>query len=610
MKKFACAWAALALLLLFAACEQGDQEPPGRVKDLTFVTDLKAVSYDGTLHFTTERFPAKTFALAWTAPGDNGYKGKAAMYDLRWITEQAVAEYGLDPNDPCDRDSDHLYQMQDEPFPQKAGKPEIVNLIFQGLERGRTYHFCLWTLDEIGQVSKPAHLKVQIPFLGITLRAYADQPGLGDVAENLADFSGDGHPDLALASPTRGKVLVYFGRPQNEIYYTQDIFEQEQRRVGSFDPSLVINGDSVSQFGTALASIHDLDLDGRADLAVSAPETSAGRVYIFAYENKIPIDSSEAWAVMDGEASGDKLGTVLAACHDLNGDGYADFAVSAKPAGKAYLVMGGNVGTSLGPVPKSGLIAAAASVVISSNPASGFGSSIACGNDFNGDGIPDLVIGAESADNGSGQQTGAAYVFFGGATGVNQFSHLNARNSALTIDLTAAGKADMVIYGENDGDKFGQSMCKLGDVVGRTLADGTRDFAVGAPGNGTGKIYIFYGGPSGNLQLNALSSPTSADASQADLFIAGKAGEIIGGMVRGKADLNGDGHHDLATSNGLGDVRIYYLVPGLPVSSLNSRVFHAAGPITGFALVPDFDRDSLADVLLGAGGLGVGYLLK
>ena len=611
MKSSSLAWVALGLLFLFPACEQGDQERPGRVNDLTFVTDLKAVSYDGKLHFTTERFPAKTFALAWTAPGDNGDQGTAAMYDLRWITEQAVAEYGLNPDDPCDRDSDHLYQMRGEPFPGEAGQPEIVNLIYHGLERGRTYHFCLWTLDEIGQVSKPAHIKAQIPFLGITLRAYADnQPGLGEVAENLSDFSGDGYLDVALASPARGKVLIYFGRPENEIYYTEKLMDQEQKRVGSFDPSLIINGDSVARFGAALASIHDLDYDGKADLAVAAPETSAGRVYIFANQSKIPIDSSEAWATMDGEAPGDRLGTVLADCHDLNGDGYADFAVSAPPAGKVYLVMGGNVGYPIGPVPASGSIAAAASAVIISTPASGFGSSIACGNDFNGDGVPDLVIGAPGADNGSGQKTGAAYVFFGGQTGVNKFSNLNARNLAMSIDLTGAGQADMVIYGETDGDKFGQSLSKLGDVVGRTLADGTRDFTVGAPGNGTGKIYVFYGGPSGKLQLNTIASPQTAIASQADMTIAGSAGELVGQMVRGKADLNGDGHCDLAASNGLGDVRIYYLVPGVAGSALKTRVFHAAAPIDSFALLPDFDRDSLADVLLGVGGLGVGYLLK
>jgi uncharacterized protein (TIGR03437 family) len=110
-----------------------------------------------------------------------------------------------------------------------------------------------------------------------------------------------------------------------------------------------------------------------------------------------------------------------------------------------------------------------------------FGSSIAIG-DLNGDGLPDLAIGATDVNDG-GLNSGQVYIFFG------------RKSMEGTIDL-ADGAADVTLIGEAAEDSFGESLA-IGDING----DGKNDLIVGAPlaDNGdvpdAGKVY----GVSGNL---------------------------------------------------------------------------------------------------------------
>jgi hypothetical protein len=604
------AWSS-AVLLLAVACGEGDRIRPGQIKDLTFFTDPKAIAFNGNFSLGPERPIAKTMAFAWTATGENEDKGIAALYDMRYITETEIAAYNLNENALCDINNLYMHKVIGESFPQSPGSPEAMNLIPLGLERGRTYHFCLWAVDEIGQYGNPASAVFQIPFLGIALRSVNDSvAGLGQVVSNINDFNGDGIIDVSVASPSASSALVWFGRTDNMIFYNKFFYNTQITLVGRLNPDLVFTGDAGAGFGNAVSGVGDIDKDGIAELLVSAPTSVSGSAYIFKYSQTSPVSTSQAMATMTGENPGDLLGASAAQCGDLNNDTFPDFVVSAPAAGKVYVVLGGNTSTPLGPLPAAGSIANAASAVILSNPGSGFGSSLDCGTDLNADGIADLLIGAPRAQNNSGQNTGAAYVFLAGANHVINFNAINSRNLPVRVDLTQGGKADLAVFGNSAGQNFGQSVAQLGDVVGRSLADASRDFAVSAPGAGTGNIYLFYGGVSGALRLDQLTAPAIAAASQADASITGNAGELIGGKISGRADLNKDGHFDLLTSNGIGAARVYYLVPGIAPSLWNSRVFQSQSAATDFALLPDFDSDGMADILLGATGETRGYLLK
>ncbi|RMH31001.1 MAG: hypothetical protein D6692_00910, partial [Planctomycetota bacterium] len=90
------------------------------------------------------------------------------------------------------------------------------------------------------------------------------------------------------------------------------------------------------------------------------------------------------------------------------------------------------------------------------------------GGDFNADGVPDIVVGAQRNDGDTGDpddNRGATYVYSGA-------------DGSLIARFT--GEASI-------GDLFGSSVATA-DVNG----DGTRDMIVAGPGNGTGAVYVFF----------------------------------------------------------------------------------------------------------------------
>ncbi len=603
---------------ILGACDPGDQTPPGAVSDLTFFTDPDALDHSGgsfVLHH--EKFPAKTYALAWTASGDNGDQGKAALYDLRYITEFEVRKYGP-AAEVCERNNHRLHPVFSEPGPRSSGAIEIFSLLDQGLVRGAKYHLCLWVSDEVGQISDPAAIDFKVPFLGIGLSTRkAPIPGLGTKVAELDNFNKSGFTDLGVSSPAQGKVMVYFGKSSDQLALTTYVFDRPLQAVGKLWPGLHIYGDPAESFGFAMAGLRKINNGPRRHLAISGPDASAGagRVYLFAHTDKESLTTAQASSVIDGEAAGDQLGYALSNCHDLSSDGRTDFAVSAPGTGKVYVVLGGS--TTLGPVPKSGTIAAAASFVIIGDPATGFGKSLDCGTDLNDDGAPDLLIGAGQANAG----TGAAYVVLGGSTGEVKFDNITTRGLPVVIDLTSGGQADLVINGANPGENFGSSVAMIGDIwnrprpksdkkKGNKLVDTSRDFAVGAPGLGNGSVYIFFGGPKGNLLLDRMIFPASVSASQADLILTGEAGQVIGGQIAGNGDLNRDHHDDLVSSNGNGAVIAYYLKPVHNPDKINDQRFKDAHPIDSFLLVRGVFQSGESDLLLGIPGINGAIILK
>lgn len=168
-----------------------------------------------------------------------------------------------------------------------------------------------------------------------------------------------------------------------------------------------------------------------------------------------------------------------------------------------------------------------------------FGSSVAKTGDLDLDGHEDLLVGAFFADlnRDEDDDTGSAYLYWGAAA----------------PDTVPA----MVFRGETAGSHFGNSVAGVGDVNG----DAYPDVAIGAYqtpvtaecGGGTttllevGRVYVYFGGLRDRVDAIpdvVLTGETTEVAG--DVTSACRDGDEFGFQVSGVGDVNGDGYDDLA----------------------------------------------------------------
>jgi hypothetical protein len=269
-----------------------------------------------------------------------------------------------------------------------------------------------------------------------------------------------------------------------------------------------------------------------------------------------------------GEYTGDVFGCSVAWVGDVNGDGYDDFLIGAfrypeiASAGQAYLYFGGpaldSVVDLVIPAPVGG--------------AGWFGISVASAGDFNGDGDPDFIVGAQQ----SGYE-GKAFIFYGGP------------------ELDAA--ADFTLTGESTGQltTFGASVGSAGDVN----EDGVDDVIVGAPwygvgsGNRPGRAYVFFGGD-------------ETDAVADRVFTGVGFYDQMGSVVGGAGDMNGDGHADVfasapnhsSTAQGAGAVYVWF--GGLPFDTTPDLTLFGSGinqHLEDAAHAGDVNDDGFSDLI-------------
>jgi hypothetical protein len=329
----------------------------------------------------------------------------------------------------------------------------------------------------------------------------------GRVVASLGDVNGDGSPDMAIGSPkastsdrlNAGVVHVVFG--------TRALAPVDLGALGSggFD----ITGSRTNhQTGGVIAGAGDVNGDGLGDILIGnrslsrTPGTSQGVVYVvFGKRDATPVDllnpGSGGFRIYG--ATGDRAGTAVGALADLDGDGRTEILVgapSASPAGRAgagrvLIVLSaartGNVDLA---TPGPGIVE-----IDGAAPGDAAGSAVAGLPDMNGDGRPDVAVGAPKAlsDPTTGR-SGAAYVVY------------SPKPGAPPVDLAALDPTRGVVLTGSAGEQAGTALASVGDLEG----DGAPGLAVGAPfasplgRKHAGAVYLVGGHVSGIVQLATL----------------------------------------------------------------------------------------------------------
>jgi MYXO-CTERM domain-containing protein len=216
---------------------------------------------------------------------------------------------------------------------------------------------------------------------------------LGGSVAVLGDVNGDGGIDLAVGTGTAndGEASVYHGVVGGVPPAVVPDW------VFGGDPPAP--GDPASN--EIVAAAGDVDADGFDDLLIGAPYADpngvfdAGRAWLFR-GGVTGLDSVDAWST-DGASEFDQLGTGLAGLPDLDGDGDAEIAVTAPQwtdtfidEGAAFVFEGAAGGAETSP-----------SLTVFGGMTSAFLSSVAPLGDVNGDTTFEVALGAPIGANGA-----------------------------------------------------------------------------------------------------------------------------------------------------------------------------------------------------------------
>lgn len=402
----------------------------------------------------------------------------------------------------------------------------------------------------------------------------ADGDRLGTAVDGAGDVNGDGYADLIIGVPHRltpypelndGSAFVYFGGP------------------GAFDRTVdgLLDSDRIiGDYGTRVAGVGDIDGDGFADVAVSAPLLTSGHsleglVYVF--RGGAGPRMLTPRSLVESQQTDARFGASVAWAGDLNGDGFGDVAVGAPQFDNgqvdegAVIVYFGQANGRLNP---------SNSIQIESNQANAqFGTSIAGAGDLNADGYADLLVGAPFF-NGGQVEEGAVFVYLGGPT--------------------LGTSADIRFESNQAGARLGLALAGVGDVNG----DGYADLAASAPwydgpSTDNGIVFVHFGGPALDAAPDGFLESTIPFAR-------------IGGSVSAAGDVNADGFADLIVgASGFplpptdkGVTLVYFGAAGATFNDTADAQLSSGQGVAQFGIAVsgggDFNADGIADVVVGA----------
>ncbi len=385
---------------------------------------------------------------------------------------------------------------------------------------------------------------------GFRIEPTADSGLFGYAVASAGDVNGDGLADLILGDPYGSPT----GQQEGSSYV---VFGKSSGWTEVFDPNGLdgtdgfrIDGVNPGDFAGLVSKSGDINGDGFDDLLITAPrfgqdygQAESAAIYVV-YGGVADQAPSVSLGSIDGTNGIRITGFEQYASYfsvnadgDINGDGYADMAITAPdtstPNGvSAYVVYGGATGLPAD-VDVSKLDGGDGFRI--DNPgANMMSNAVSIVGDVNGDGLDDLLIGSFGPDNvppnGPNAYGGAAYLVFGQKDGFSESFDLSR------IDGLNGFRLDGTIrYGRAGNDVAG-----AGDVDGDGFADllvGARNVSTMEGGAGDGEAYVVYGrdytdtvsglGTSGSDTLTGTAGADSLIGAQGDDILAGGGGADV-----------------------------------------------------------------------------------
>lgn len=290
----------------------------------------------------------------------------------------------------------------------------------------------------------------------------------------IGDYDNDGIPDIAVAAPLTNDFAVYI------LHLNADgTVKSHVKNAGI--PCL------------GLTAVGDLNNDGKIDLVACDPSsdldgTNIGAIRILFFDANSTVIDTQTKLINPsnggfgtGLIAGDQFGGREAAMlGDLDNDGTIEMAVGAfrSDGGKGAIWILSLDSTTLDVVSKlriaegQGGFSATLSAATNPNGSDGaqFGHAICNAGDLNGDGIPDLMTGANQQSEG--------YILY-----------LNADKSVKTYTKITNDEGGFGLALQST-ERFSRSISFAGDLRG----DGTRAITYGGGAGGTagGALYLFF----------------------------------------------------------------------------------------------------------------------
>ena len=278
-----------------------------------------------------------------------------------------------------------------------------------------------------------------------------------DPAASAGDFNGDGIGDLVVGETDAAYVIL--GR-------------RDFRAVDLGNPGagvLRIRGEGQESLGARVAGVGDVNADGLADVAVGY---LGGAVVVFGRRDVSQtvgagLPGSGSYDI--GEATTDppdSLGDALAGVGDVNGDGRADIAVAASNASAGGQRRAGVVAIYYGKADEAAQAypppAGQGMRILGAGNDDRAGFSVAGPGDLDGDGRPEIVVGAFLAGGLGRVDAGATYRVSPPAGGGD-------------VHLASLGASVRRWVGARAQEQSGYAV-DAADVDG----DGTREIVIGA----------------------------------------------------------------------------------------------------------------------------------